>query len=573
MRRVILLLAVLLALPAELQAQAIVTTTLSSGVGTITTSQNDTYSVASGNGFVVGYLLLVDQEVDTVISVAGTMIGVRRPQGGLQASHSTGATVYVGPPSLFNQGDPTSLSCNYGASQNPWINIQTGRIYTCAVSGVWITPNPVATGGGGGSGTVTSFSSGPLMGLFTTSVATATTTPALSFTMASVGAESIFGNHTGGVAQPIFFQPSLTSSLFANQGTTTTVLHGNGSGNPSFGSIVSADLNLTSTTCTNQFLSALSSTAGGTCTTDVLASAQHANQGTTTTLLHGNAAGNPSFGAVVSADLNLTSTTCTNQFLTALSSAAAGTCTTATLAGAQFANQGTTTTVLHGNAAGNPSFAAVSLTADITGTLGIGNGGTGQTTQTNAFDALAPTTTQGDVIYYNGTDNVRLAAGTSGKFLQTLGSGANPAWASYNLVYPIVAGAAAGHSPAANSTFCYGNQPGTNPTVCETAFAVGIGVVGTITQITGTVTVAGTKDSMAENVNFKGRYWNGSAWSNLGTTTCTFNNTNCSWTISGLSQTTAAGDLIAITFGPTPNPWATAPTAVFYNSVVTVSVP
>ena len=40
-----------------------------------------------------------------------------------------------------------------------------------------------------------------------------------------------------------------------------------------------------------------------------------------------------------------------------------------TLAGAQFANQGTTTTVLHGNAAGNPSWGAVSLSADVTGTL------------------------------------------------------------------------------------------------------------------------------------------------------------------------------------------------------------
>lgn len=39
-----------------------------------------------------------------------------------------------------------------------------------------------------------------------------------------------------------------------------------------------------------------------------LASAQFANQGTTTTLLHGNAAGNPSFGSVVPADMDLTAT-------------------------------------------------------------------------------------------------------------------------------------------------------------------------------------------------------------------------------------------------------------------------
>jgi hypothetical protein len=91
--------------------------------------------------------------------------------------------------------------------------------------------------------------------------------------------------------------------------------------------------------------------------------------GTTTTVLHGNAGGVPSFGAVVSADLNITTTNCTNQFVTGLSAGAVGTCTTATLASAQFANQGTTTTVLHGNAAGNPSFGAVSLTTDVSGDL------------------------------------------------------------------------------------------------------------------------------------------------------------------------------------------------------------
>jgi hypothetical protein len=50
--------------------------------------------------------------------------------------------------------------------------------------------------------------------------------------------------------------------------------------------------------------------------------------------------------------------------------------------------------------------------ANVTGVVAIANGGTGQTTQTSAFDALAPTTTKGDLIVNNGTDNVRLGVGT-----------------------------------------------------------------------------------------------------------------------------------------------------------------
>lgn len=62
--------------------------------------------------------------------------------------------------------------------------------------------------------------------------------------------------------------------------------------------------------------------------------------------------------------------------------------------------------------------------------LAIGNGGTGQTTAVTAFDALAPTTTRGDIIVRGASNNIRLAAGVSGKFLQTQGSAAEPVWIS-----------------------------------------------------------------------------------------------------------------------------------------------
>lgn len=49
--------------------------------------------------------------------------------------------------------------------------------------------------------------------------------------------------------------------------------------------------------------------------------------------------------------------------------------------------------------------------------LAISRGGTGQSTQTAAFNALSPLTTAGDVIVHNGTNNVRLARGTDGQVL------------------------------------------------------------------------------------------------------------------------------------------------------------
>lgn len=55
----------------------------------------------------------------------------------------------------------------------------------------------------------------------------------------------------------------------------------------------------------------------------------------------------------------------------------------AVLASSDFANQGTASTVLHGNAAGNPSFSAVALASEVSGTLPIANGGTNSSAALN----------------------------------------------------------------------------------------------------------------------------------------------------------------------------------------------
>lgn len=106
----------------------------------------------------------------------------------------------------------------------------------------------------------------------------------------------------------------------------------------------------------------------------------------------------------------------------------------AQLASADFVNQGTGTTVLHGNASGNPSFAAVSLTADVTGTLPEAKGGTNQATYA-----------QGDILYASAANTLtKLAKGTSGQLLQI---GATiPAWTGDTTWTAVVASGGANPS-------------------------------------------------------------------------------------------------------------------------------
>lgn len=79
--------------------------------------------------------------------------------------------------------------------------------------------------------------------------------------------------------------------------------------------------------------------------------------------------------------------------------------------------------------AANPGYGAVNLAqaAAVTGSLPIGNGGTGAATKAAAFDALSPMTSSGDIIYGGASGTgTRLAKGTDGQVL-TLASGI-PAW-------------------------------------------------------------------------------------------------------------------------------------------------
>lgn len=63
-----------------------------------------------------------------------------------------------------------------------------------------------------------------------------------------------------------------------------------------------------------------------------------------------------------------------------------------------LASLGTTTTVLHGNAAGLPTFSAVNLAADVTGTLPEANGGTGITALGTGIATFLGTPTSANLI-------------------------------------------------------------------------------------------------------------------------------------------------------------------------------
>lgn len=180
---------------------------------------------------------------------------------------------------------------------------------------------------------------------------------------------------------------TLASSDFVNQGTLNTVLHGNASGNPVWGAVsLTADVSgilpganggtangftAFSGPATSLKTFTLPNASATILTTNAAVTVPQGGTGVAT--LTGLALGNGT--SPFSAYAGSSGSACSNQFTTNTSLNASGvvtnTCTTATLASAQFANQGTTTTVLHGNASGNPSWGAIAIGSDVSG-LGTG---------------------------------------------------------------------------------------------------------------------------------------------------------------------------------------------------------
>jgi hypothetical protein len=153
----------------------------------------------------------------------------------------------------------------------------------------------------------------------------------------------------------------------------------------------------------------------------------------------------------------------------------------------------------------------VDLTTQVTGTLPIANGGTGQTTASAAFNALSPVTSTGDLIIGNGANSstrlpigantyVLTSNGTTATWALPTGSGAtitNDTTTATN-VYPTFAAATSGSlSTIYTSNAKYLYKPSTGELTSE-HFVAGNGIfVNSLTIDTSYTIAAGTSGMSA----------------------------------------------------------------------------
>lgn len=194
--------------------------------------------------------------------------------------------------------------------------------------------------------------------------------------------------------------------------------------------------------------------------------------------------------------------------------------------------------------------------ATISGVLPIVQGGTGQITQTAAFDALDPLTTKGDLIVHNGTNSVRQAVGANNTIVVADSAQANGLkWLAFESLphgdrVRVISAASGQRNFPSNTTFTDG--PAFVMPACEwqaPEASASDRVLFPLDLLVGdrikSVKIYGRTGGAS--AQFAGKVWKramtSAAASQLGTTQTTSNGGTAddSVTISGLTETVVAG--------------------------------
>lgn len=164
-------------------------------------SNGTIWQAMSGSGGGSGTVTSVGLSLPNIFSVSGSPVTNSGTLTGALVSQS--ANLFLSSPNgapgvpTFRAIVPADLTL-FSSGANGIVSASGGGTTNfLRADGTWAAPPS-------GSGTVTSFSAGNLSPLFTTSVATATTTPALSFTLSSQTQNLFYASPSGSTGNPSF---------------------------------------------------------------------------------------------------------------------------------------------------------------------------------------------------------------------------------------------------------------------------------------------------------------------------------------------------------------------------------